>query len=486
MPMRSIPFKAVCLLGMNDQDYPRQVTPVGFDLMVQGRARRGDRSRREDDRYLVLEALCSAQDKFYISYRGRDARENHELQPSVLVSELMDYVGDAYCLEGDEKLPARDSRERLRTWLIEELPLQPFNRRTYEPEKQNESEQSNVVAGYHKLWADVANADHSDRENRPFYSEPVATPEGFSRKQVLWSDVKESLLKPAGFFLKRRLKLQPDLYMTQSRNEEIFQPDALENSQLKQRWMQDQLANMSAEIPDFTYREQALGSLPVNALGDIYVSRVEQELTPLLADVKRFISGDADSGALTLVVSDPQATDVNNTTVEISGEYAQCWNHQLVYWRAGDLRGEHLLNLWLDFVFAVAAQPGLVEMAVIVGGKKKPGEIIFNAPSQDEAIRYVQQCLMHYFASWTSPQTALPGVQWALLRADDAKRMDTLKKQAESEFSEFNRTAMQRCHPDLAATLLAGGLDDWLESHRWIWALPEHCLQQSSNQEAGA
>ena len=68
MPMRSIPFKAVCLLGMNDQDYPRQVTPVGFDLMVQGRARRGDRSRREDDRYLVLEALCSAQEKFYISY----------------------------------------------------------------------------------------------------------------------------------------------------------------------------------------------------------------------------------------------------------------------------------------------------------------------------------------------------------------------------------------------------------------------------------
>ena len=274
--------------------------------------------------------------------------------------------------------------------------------------------------------------------------------------------------------------------MTQSRNEEIFQPDALENSQLKQRWMQDQLANVSAEIPDFTYREQALGSLPVNALGDIYVSRVEQELAPLLADVKRFISGDADSGALTLVVSDPQATDVNNSTVEISGEYAQCWNHQLVYWRAGDLRGEHLLNLWLDFVFAIAAQPGLVDMAVIVGGKKKSEEIIFNAPSQEEAIHYVQQCLMHYFSSWTSPQTALPGVQWALLRADEAKRMDTLKKQAESEFSEFNRTAMQRCHPDLAATLLAGGLDDWLESHRWIWALPEQYLQQSSNQEAGA
>ena len=435
----------------------------------------GDRSRREDDRYLVLEALCSAQENFYISYRGRDARENHELQPSVLISELLDYVGDAYCLEGDKKLPARESRERLRNWLTEELPLQPFNRHTYEPE------QANAVAGYHKLWADVANADHSQAENRPFYRQPVSIPEGFNRRQVLWSDVKESLLKPADFFLKRRLKLQPDLYMTQSRNEETFHPDALENSVLKHRWMQDQLtAGGESDTPDFAFREQALGSLPVNALGDIYVSRVENELAPLLEVVKRFASGPAESGALTLTIDDPKLSDGDNTTIEISGEYGQCWNRQLVYWKAGDLRGEHLLNLWLDLVFAAAAQPGLVDMAVIVGGKKKTEEFIFDAPSQDEALQYVRHCLDHYFASWTAPQDAVPGVQWTLLHTDDAKKMDTLKKQADNEFSAFNRTAMQRCYPDLAETLLSGGLEDWLETHRWIWALPEQCLQQEA------
>ncbi len=58
--------------------------------------------------------------------------------------------------------------------------------------------------------------------------------------------------------------------------------------------------------------------------------------------------------------------------------------------------------------------------------------------------------------------------------------MDTLKKQADNEFSAFNRTAMQRCYPNLAEALLAGGLDDWLETHRWIWALPEQCLQQEA------
>ncbi len=54
MPMRSIPFKVVCLLGMNDGVYPRQLAPLGFDLMSQ-KPKRGDRSRRDDDRYLFLE-----------------------------------------------------------------------------------------------------------------------------------------------------------------------------------------------------------------------------------------------------------------------------------------------------------------------------------------------------------------------------------------------------------------------------------------------
>ncbi len=73
MPMRSIPFRVVCLLGMNDGVYPRQLAPLGFDLMSQ-KPMRGDRSRRDDDRYLFLEALISAQQTLYISYIGRSIR----------------------------------------------------------------------------------------------------------------------------------------------------------------------------------------------------------------------------------------------------------------------------------------------------------------------------------------------------------------------------------------------------------------------------
>ena len=91
MPMRAIPFKVVCLLGMNDKDYPRQTLPRDFDLMTT-QWRPGDRSRREDDRYLFLEALLSARDKLYVSWQSHRATDNAEQPASVLVSQLMDVL----------------------------------------------------------------------------------------------------------------------------------------------------------------------------------------------------------------------------------------------------------------------------------------------------------------------------------------------------------------------------------------------------------
>ena len=87
--MRAIPFKGLCLLGMNDGAYPRQSTPRDFDLMTD-HWRAGDRSRREDDRYLFLEAFLSAREKLYISWQGRRSTDNQLMPPSVLVSQLRD------------------------------------------------------------------------------------------------------------------------------------------------------------------------------------------------------------------------------------------------------------------------------------------------------------------------------------------------------------------------------------------------------------
>ncbi len=118
MPMRAIPFKRVCLLGMNDGDYPRSHPPMDFDLM-DGDYRPGDRSRREDDRYLFLEALLSARDQLYVSWVGRSIVDNSEKPPSVLVGQLRDHLRAGWHAAHDEELLSA---------LTSEHPLQPFSR----------------------------------------------------------------------------------------------------------------------------------------------------------------------------------------------------------------------------------------------------------------------------------------------------------------------------------------------------------------------
>ena len=110
VPMRAVPFKHVFILGLNDMDFPRDERTPGFNLMsVKGLFRRGDRSRGLDDRFLFLEALLSARKSIYFSYIGQSPIDRKELNPSVVLTELMDYVCDNFTLEGldsDKKIRA--------------------------------------------------------------------------------------------------------------------------------------------------------------------------------------------------------------------------------------------------------------------------------------------------------------------------------------------------------------------------------------------
>jgi exodeoxyribonuclease V gamma subunit len=128
MPMRAIPFRHVCLLGMNDADYPRVQRPLDIDLMAQD-YRPGDRSRREDDRYLFLEALLSARDRLTISWVGRSIIDNSEQPPSVLLGQLRDHLARGWRLSCSAS-PGHDDEDggkALLAALTTEHPLQPFS-----------------------------------------------------------------------------------------------------------------------------------------------------------------------------------------------------------------------------------------------------------------------------------------------------------------------------------------------------------------------
>ncbi|CBL46455.1 Exonuclease V gamma-subunit [gamma proteobacterium HdN1] len=178
MPMRSIPFRVVCLLGMNDGEYPRSRKPMDFDLMA-GRYRPGDRSRRDDDRYLFLEALLSARQVFYVSHVGRSIRDDSTRPPSVLVAQLRDYLEAAYCLESDDQ----EVSSALLDSITFEHPLQPFSARYFGVDPR--------FFSYAEEWRNAHNAPAGNAANvlpelRLEFPLSLAQIENFLREPVEW------------------------------------------------------------------------------------------------------------------------------------------------------------------------------------------------------------------------------------------------------------------------------------------------------------
>ena len=92
VPMRSVPHRVVCLLGLDDGVFPRKGPRDGDDLMLDD-PHVGERDARTEDRQLLLDALMAATDKLIVTYTGNDERTNLERPPAVPVGELLDVIG---------------------------------------------------------------------------------------------------------------------------------------------------------------------------------------------------------------------------------------------------------------------------------------------------------------------------------------------------------------------------------------------------------
>jgi exodeoxyribonuclease V gamma subunit len=92
IPMRSLPYKVVCMLGLDFDKFPRKDRKLSFSK-ISG-TERGDRSVRENDKHLFLESLMSAKEYFYLSYIGNSSKDNTNIPASVLVEELITYIAD--------------------------------------------------------------------------------------------------------------------------------------------------------------------------------------------------------------------------------------------------------------------------------------------------------------------------------------------------------------------------------------------------------
>lgn len=101
-PLRGIPFKLICLLGMDYGSFPTRENIWSFDLKDLS-PRAIDLSRKASDQFAFLETLMSAREKLWIFYQGRDQVSGDPLLPSPLLTELMELA--SFSGQAEEILP---------------------------------------------------------------------------------------------------------------------------------------------------------------------------------------------------------------------------------------------------------------------------------------------------------------------------------------------------------------------------------------------
>jgi exodeoxyribonuclease V gamma subunit len=197
VPMRAVPHKVVCLLGMDDGSFPRRTVADGDDL-VDLVPFVGDRDARTEDRQLLLDALLAATDHLVVTYAGRDERTNEPLPPAVPVGELLDVV-DATVRSGDTDEHGGEQRARRR--VLTEHPLQPFDRRNYRPDELG-------VAGpwsFDRVGLTGARAHAGDLADAPPLLTDPLPPREEDREVVDLGQLVRFLDHPVRFFLRERL-----------------------------------------------------------------------------------------------------------------------------------------------------------------------------------------------------------------------------------------------------------------------------------------
>jgi exodeoxyribonuclease V gamma subunit len=398
VPMRSLPFKVIVLLGMNDKDYPRSQRPPAFDLIAQ-KMRLGDRSRRDDDRYLFLEALLSARNHLVLSWVGRDLQQNSPLPPSVVVAELRDYIN---------RSRQTDTEQTASELLTVEYPLQPFSRHCFDG--------SPNIGSYTEAWLPAAGL----QDDEIFISNPLADPDPNPQKVVI-----EQLVRfwnhPVKFFLTHRLGLrlyEDDDLLPES---EPFQLDGLEQYRINGELT---AALMAGENPQLLFRQlQAAGELPMGGFGTILFQDLQKKASSLFQKARPLLKDPAE----------PCDFDLSPAGLQVNGRLTSLYSTGRICYRAAVLKPQDIMQLWTYHLILTLVRPDGVEPVSIHAATDTT--IIFGPVDNPEAelvplLRYYRQGLsapLHFY-----PRASHA---WATAKTDDTR----MNKASQAWHTGYNR-----------------------------------------------
>lgn len=424
MPMRSIPFKTVCLLGMNDGVYPRTMAKDNFDLM-NTRPRTGDRSRRDDDRYLFLEALLSAQQTLYISYVGRSIQDNTERVPSVLVAELLEYCQLNYCLQGDQSLTSDQSAERLSRALTHLHAMVPFSSQAFLASP----------ASYAKEWLPAANRQGQARSefNRALTDYLLDATFPLSLDLV---ELQRFWRLPVQYFFNRRLKVSFEPPQSVMEDEEPFALNGLESYQLRDQLLDIVLTqpNDAQALSRFFSEQRAQGKLPIGAFGELEFETNRVQAQELAAKIEFLCHSPLEDQEINLRLQ-PWG---EGKTVHLTGWLTKYYQSGLVRYRSGAVRAQDYLAAWIDHL-ALAAM-GSQAATHLIGYDRKQGVQHWRYPAinQQQAQALLAELVRLFYQGMNEPlayfpKTALASIEAGFNRGqwhEDSEK--ALKKMADS------------------------------------------------------
>ncbi|MGP1958557.1 MAG: exodeoxyribonuclease V subunit gamma [Arsenophonus sp. NC-CH8-MAG3] len=373
MPMRSIPFKVVCLLGMNDRIYPCSIPPLWFDLMVE-QPQLGDRKRRDDDRYLFLEALNSASQLFYLSYIGYSMHDNQPNNPSVLINELVDYISQSFCLEGDEHLNIDLSANRVKEHLVTKHTRVPFARENYLPNSLHQS--------YANEWLLAAKKQGILQPKFCTPLTPIIEPEN----KILLEQLLYFYRHPIRAFFQKRLKVHFLDEKIQLPENEPFVVNNLQRYKFNERLLKVMIYEESLEELLTTLR--ATGGLPAKHFGQIYFEKQIQDLKPLADKIKI----NCHEYFNKLFVE-------HFKNVRLSGELQNIQKNGIIRYRPANLTISDGLSLWIEhLIFCLTVKSG----ESYYWGRNN-SEWSFKPVAKYQAKVYLQQLLDGYQEGMNSP-----------------------------------------------------------------------------------
>jgi len=347
LPMRSIPFRVICLVGLNSEEYPRRSKPLGFDLMAR-HPKPGDRSRRNDDRYLFLESILSAREKLYISYVGKSVRDNAAIPPSVVVSELLDVIQrGSRCEEGD----------LLHDRLMTEHRLQAFSPAYFS------NADSSPFFSYSTESCRAARHLVAPREApKPFITGLLSEPDS-EWKTIGLETLISFFSNPAKFLLNRRLNL-----FLETEDARIEEQEAFDIGGLDQYFLEDVLVKeaLTGRDPAELYSLKcASGELPHGTVGECLFLKSCREAGGFAEKVQSYVAGPP---------KEPLEIDLSLNGFRLTGRIPDIYPAQMVRYRFATVKPKDHLRAWLLHLAINAAAVEGYPRTTLMAGKDKTYE----------------------------------------------------------------------------------------------------------------